>query len=79
MHRVEDAKLPEGRWWSAEVRAPLDAVVLDFVALFYEHFDNNDGANHHAIVAFDPQLAKCALHCKMPCCGRSRLSFSHDA
>ena len=37
---------------------PLDAVVLDFVAFFYEHFDNNEGANYRAAVTFDPQHAK---------------------
>ena len=58
MDPVESAELPEGRWWSAEVSPPLDAVVLDFVAFFYEHFDNNEGANYRAAVTFDPQHAK---------------------
>ena len=60
MERVEDAELPEGLWWAADVSPPLDAVVLDFVAFFYEHFDNNDGANHRAAVTFDPRHAACA-------------------
>ena len=54
---AESAELPEGCWWSAGVSPPVDAVVLDFVAFFYEHFDNNDGANHRAAVGFDPQHA----------------------
>ena len=61
MEHAESAELPEGRWWSAEVSPPLDAVVLDFVAFFYEHFDNNGGANFRAAVTFDPQHATCAL------------------
>jgi len=61
MDCVESAELPEGRWWSAEVSPPLDAVALDFVAFSYEHFDNNGGANFRAAVTFDPQHATCAL------------------
>ncbi len=65
MNRVEDSELPEGCWWTADVSPPLDVVVLDFVAFFYEHFDNNDDANHRAAVTFDPRHATCALRYKV--------------
>ena len=60
MDRVEGPALPVGSWWSVDVAPPLDAVVLEFVAFFYEHFDNNDGANHRAAINVDRRYAACA-------------------
>lgn len=50
---------PGGLWWVAEVPVPRDSVVLDFVVYFYDHFDNNDGANHRARVTYDSNVAGC--------------------
>lgn len=33
-------------WWEAEVDVQVDAVVINFVVQFYEHFDNNQGSDH---------------------------------
>lgn len=60
MEALDAPAAPGERWWVAEVPVPLDAVVLDFVVYFYEHFDNNDGANHRALVTYDSTVAGCA-------------------
>ena len=38
-------------WWEAAVDVPRDAVALNFVINYYEHFDNNGSADFKATVA----------------------------
>ncbi|KAK9805611.1 hypothetical protein WJX72_007789 [[Myrmecia] bisecta] len=42
----------EEDWWEAEVEVAPDAVVLNWVVQYYEHFDNNNGADHKTLVEF---------------------------
>jgi starch synthase len=39
-----------GDWWAAEVDVLPDAAVVNFVVQYYEHFDNNEGADFRAAV-----------------------------
>ena len=47
MERVKQpSDAPVGDWWKAGFTVPGHAAVLDFVVQYYEHYDNNDGANY---------------------------------
>ena len=46
---------PVGDWFAAEVEVPMDVAVLNFVVQYYEHYDNNYGADFKAVVQVDPE------------------------
>ena len=67
---------PVGDWFAAEVQVPVDVAVLNFVVQYYEHYDNNYGADFKAAVQVDSE-GRC-VHLLQSCaCSRSQGAHMH--
>jgi len=47
----------KGDWWEATLVAPHNAVVMDFVVNYYEHYDNNNLKDYHALIGLSKQVS----------------------
>jgi Starch/carbohydrate-binding module (family 53) len=56
----QDAPDAPAEWWEASLEVPPTAVVANFVLQYWEHFDNNSGADHRILIDFDPTQFSCA-------------------